>query len=138
MLDEADRMLDMGFSDDIMKIISYMPAERQTIMFSATLPRKIRELAKTILRNPAEVNIAISKPNEAIDQSAYICYERQKPGHHPRAVRRADRLEDDHLLVVETSRSRSWPIRSSAMKLDVAPMHSDLGSGEARAGDARF
>ena len=79
-LDEADRMLDMGFSDDIMKIISYMPAERQTIMFSATLPPKIRELAKTILRNPAEVNIAISKPNEAIDQSAYICYERQKLG----------------------------------------------------------
>ena len=77
-LDEADRMLDMGFSDDIMKIVSYMPAERQTVMFSATLPPKIRELAKTILRNPAEINIAVSKPNEAIDQSAYICYENQK------------------------------------------------------------
>ena len=79
-LDEADRMLDMGFSEDIMKIVSYMPKERQTIMFSATLPPKIRELAKTILRNPAEVNIAISKPNEAIDQSAYVCYENQKLG----------------------------------------------------------
>ena len=72
-LDEADRMLDMGFSEDIMKIVSYMPKDRQTIMFSATLPPKIREMARTILRNPAEVNIAISKPNEAIDQSAYVC-----------------------------------------------------------------
>ena len=79
-LDEADRMLDMGFSDDIMRIVSFMPKERQTILFSATLPPKIRTLAKTILRNPAEVNIAISKPNEAIDQSAYICYESQKIG----------------------------------------------------------
>ena len=96
-LDEADRMLDMGFSEDIMKIVSYMPRERQTIMFSATLPPKIRELAKTILRNPAEVNIAISKPNEAIDQSAYICYENQKLAH---TLKR--------------------------MKLDVAAMHSDL------------
>ena len=79
-LDEADRMLDMGFSEDIMKIVSYMPKDRQTIMFSATLPPKIREMARTILRNPAEVNIAISKPNEAIDQSAYVCYENQKLG----------------------------------------------------------
>ena len=71
-LDEADRMLDMGFSDDIMHIVSYLPRERQTILFSATLPPKIRTLAKTILRDPAEVNIAISKPNESIDQSAYV------------------------------------------------------------------
>ena len=68
-LDEADRMLDMGFSEDIMKIVSYMPKDRQTIMFSATLPPKIREMARTILRNPAEVNIAISKPNEAMEQA---------------------------------------------------------------------
>ena len=77
-LDEADRMLDMGFHDDIMKIISYLPQKRQNIMFSATLPPKIRELAKQILHDPAEVSIAVSKPNEAIDQSAYICYETQK------------------------------------------------------------
>ena len=62
------------------KIIKELPTERQTIMFSATLPPKIREMARTILRNPAEVNIAISKPNEAIDQSAYVCYENQKLG----------------------------------------------------------
>lgn len=78
-LDEADRMLDMGFYDDIMQIISYMPRSRQTLMFSATLPPKIRQLAKQILHDPAEINIAISKPNEAIEQGAYICYEKQKP-----------------------------------------------------------
>ena len=77
-LDEADRMLDMGFFDDIMQIIRETPEERQTVMFSATLPPKIRKLAKQILHNPAEVNIAISKPNEAIMQSAYICYDAQK------------------------------------------------------------
>jgi superfamily II DNA/RNA helicase len=79
-LDEADRMLDMGFYDDIMDICSYMPKERQTLLFSATMPPKIRQLAKTILHNPVEVSVAISKPNEAIDQSAYVCYEAQKIG----------------------------------------------------------
>ncbi len=79
-LDEADRMLDMGFYDDIMQICSFLPTDRQTLLFSATMPPKIRQLARNILRNPAEVNIAISKPNEAIRQSAYICYEPQKMG----------------------------------------------------------
>ncbi len=77
-LDEADRMLDMGFHDDIMDICSYLPKQRQTLLFSATMPPKIRQLAKTILHNPVEVSVAISKPNEAIDQSAFICYEAQK------------------------------------------------------------
>ena len=124
-LDEADRMLDMGFSEDIMKIVSYMPKERQTIMFSATLPPKIRELAKTILRNPAEVNIAISKPNEAIDQSAYVCYENQK-------------LDIIREMFAEPTESKTIIFSSSKMKvkelahtlkrmkLNVAAMHSDL------------
>ena len=77
-LDEADRMLDMGFFDDIMKIAKLLPKDRQTIMFSATMPPKIQELAKTILRNPAEITIAISRPPDTILQSAYICYEPQK------------------------------------------------------------
>ncbi len=79
-LDEADRMLDMGFFDDIMDISSYLPKERQTLLFSATMPPKIRQLAKNILCNPEEVSVAISKPNEAIAQSAYVCYEAQKIG----------------------------------------------------------
>lgn len=77
-LDEADRMLDMGFSDDIMRIISYLPKQRQTLLFSATFPPKIRSLANAILQNPMQVNIAISKPAEGITQQAYLTYDHQK------------------------------------------------------------
>ena len=124
-LDEADRMLDMGFSEDIMKIVSYMPKERQTIMFSATLPPKIRELAKTILRNPVEVNIAISKPNEAIDQSAYVCYESQKLG----IIRELfARPSDSKTIIFSSSKLKVKELARTLkrMNLDVAAMHSDL------------
>ncbi len=77
-LDEADRMLDMGFYDDIVKVISYLPKKRQTILFSATMPPKIRTLANTILQNPVQVSIAISKPSEGILQQAYLVYDTQK------------------------------------------------------------
>jgi ATP-dependent RNA helicase RhlE len=77
-LDEADRMLDMGFNDDIMKIIGYLPDKRQNLLFSATMPDKIRSLARKILHNPEEVNIAISKPPEKIVQEAFVVYEPQK------------------------------------------------------------
>jgi ATP-dependent RNA helicase RhlE len=77
-LDEADRMLDMGFYDDIVKIISYLPKERQTLLFSATMPPKIRALANKILRNPQEINIAIAKPAAGISQQAYVVHDHQK------------------------------------------------------------
>lgn len=77
-LDEADRMLDMGFYEDIIKIISYLPAQRQNLLFSATMPPAMRKLANTILKNPAEINIAISKPPEQITQGAFLVYEPQK------------------------------------------------------------
>ncbi|MFN8277723.1 MAG: DEAD/DEAH box helicase [Chitinophagales bacterium] len=77
-LDEADRMLDMGFHDDIMRIISYLPKERQTLLFSATMPPKIRSLASKILLNPEQINIAISKPAEGILQQAYLVYNPHK------------------------------------------------------------
>jgi ATP-dependent RNA helicase RhlE len=77
-LDEADRMLDMGFYDDIMFIIKHLPAQRQNLLFSATMPQKIRELARKILHKPEEVNISISKPNEKIIQEAFIVYDTQK------------------------------------------------------------
>lgn len=79
-LDEADRMLDMGFSEDIMRIVAELPKQRQTLMFSATMPRKIQQLAETILIDPVEVRIAVSKPAEKIDQSAFIVHEGQKAG----------------------------------------------------------
>jgi len=77
-LDEADRMLDIGFYDDIIKIISYLPKDRQTLMFSATMAPKIRKLASQILYQPQEINIAISKPAEGVLQAAYLIYNKQK------------------------------------------------------------
>lgn len=79
-LDEADRMLDMGFYDDIVRIISYLPVKRQTLLFSATMPPKIRALAGKILRSPKEVSISIAKPAEGILQQAYVVYDEQKTG----------------------------------------------------------
>ena len=77
-LDEADRMLDMGFQDDINKILAHLPANRQSLLFSATMPEKIRALARKILKDPTEINIAISKPPEKIIQKAYVVHEPQK------------------------------------------------------------
>jgi superfamily II DNA/RNA helicase len=77
-LDEADRMLDIGFYDDIMKIISFVPKKRQTLMFSATMPSKIRSFAKQILQNPVEIALEMSKPAEGVIQAAYLVYENQK------------------------------------------------------------
>ena len=77
-LDEADRMLDMGFSDDILQIVKCLPKERQTILFSATMPKEITALAHSIMRNPVEVKIAVSKPAENIDQGVFICNEVDK------------------------------------------------------------
>ncbi|HRW75854.1 MAG TPA: DEAD/DEAH box helicase, partial [Saprospiraceae bacterium] len=77
-LDEADRMLDIGFYDDIVKIISHMPKQRQSLLFSATMPPKIRELAGIILNNPDEISISISKPAEGVLQVAYLVHEEQK------------------------------------------------------------
>jgi len=77
-LDEADRMLDMGFNEDIQKIVSHLPQKRQTLMFSATMPPKIRQLTKLILNNPVEISIELSKPAEGVLQVAYLCYDSQK------------------------------------------------------------
>lgn len=77
-LDEADRMLDIGFYDDIMKIISFVPKERQTLMFSATMPPKIRDLSKKILKNPASISLEVSKPAAGVLQAAYLVNDAQK------------------------------------------------------------
>lgn len=77
-LDEADRMLDMGFYDDIMRIVSFLPSVRQTVMFSATMPPKIRKLAGSLMKEPEQISIAISKPAEGINQQAYLVHDAQK------------------------------------------------------------
>ncbi|MDR2937218.1 MAG: DEAD/DEAH box helicase [Rikenellaceae bacterium] len=124
-LDEADRMLDMGFSDDIMKIIGQLPIERQTIMFSATLPPKIREFARKILRDPVEISIAVSKPNEAIDQSAYICHEGQKNGIIHSLF---SKPTGSKTIIFASSKLKvkELAFQLKRMKLNVAAMHSDL------------
>ncbi|MDE5730419.1 MAG: DEAD/DEAH box helicase [Alistipes sp.] len=124
-LDEADRMLDMGFFDDIMQIVSYMPKSRQTILFSATLPPKIRQLAKQILRDPAEISIAISKPNEAIEQGAYICREGQKA----EIIRSMfSGPVDTKVIVFSSSKQKVKELvyTFKRMKINAAAMHSDL------------
>ncbi len=77
-LDEADRMLDIGFYDDIMKIVSFLPTERQTLMFSATMPTKIKEMAQKILKNPSVIALELSKPAEGVLQAVYLTHENQK------------------------------------------------------------
>jgi len=77
-LDEADRMMDMGFSDDLFKIVGYLPKNRQTIMFSATMPSKIRQFSKQILNDPEEINIALGKTAKGVTQSSYMVYDNQK------------------------------------------------------------
>ncbi len=77
-LDEADKMLDMGFTDDLEKIISYLPKKRQTLLFSATMPSKIRNLAEKILVEPEQITLSISKPAAGVSQNVYLCYDNQK------------------------------------------------------------
>lgn len=124
-LDEADRMLDMGFYDDIMQIVKYLPKDRQTIMFSATMPAKIQQLAKTILNNPVEVKLAVSKPAEKIIQTAYICYENQKLGIIQSLFR--DQTPE-RVIVFASSKVKVKEVTKAflRMKLNVGEMHSDL------------
>lgn len=124
-LDEADRMLDMGFYDDIMQIVKYLPKERQTIMFSATMPAKIQQLAKNILNNPAEVKLAVSKPADKIIQAAYVCYENQKLGiikslFSEQVPERVIIFASSKLKVKEVAKALKH------MQLNVGEMHSDL------------
>ena len=102
-LDEADRMLDMGFYDDIMKIVSYLPKKRQTLMFSATMPPKIRTLANQILKDPAEINIELSKPAEGILQAGYLVYEEQKSALISHLIR--DKQEYESILIFTSTKS---------------------------------
>lgn len=128
-LDEADRMLDMGFYDDIMKIVEHLPNDRQTIMFSATMPENIRRMAKKIMHNPAEVKIAISRPPESIAQRALYCYEAQKT---PYVI---DRLKEAGLKKVilfagKKQRVKELAVLLGRQGLNARAMHSDLEQKE--------
>ena len=128
-LDEADRMLDMGFYDDIMKIASYLSEERQTIMFSATMPDNIQKLAQNILHDPVEVKIAVSKPAEKIQQQAYLCYDGMKD----RIVEKVLSQDDlDRVILFASSKMKVKELSLTLKRkgFNVGAMHSDLEQRE--------
>ena len=128
-LDEADRMLDMGFSDDIMQIAKGLPDDVQTIMFSATMPDKIQQLARTLLKNPVEVKIAVSKPAEKIQQSAYVCHEAQKIG-IIKYLFSTDQLK--RVIIFSGKKEKVKDIARELKRLNIncCQMHSDLTQQE--------
>lgn len=125
-LDEADRMLDMGFVDDIMQVIAELPKRRQTMLFSATMPPKIRDLSKKILSQPEEIRLAVSKPNENISQAVYICHEEQKSELARRLFLSLNKSEK--VLVFASSKIKVKEVTRilRMLNIDVAEMHSDL------------
>lgn len=128
-LDEADRMLDMGFYEDIMQIFKHLPATCQVIMFSATMPAKIQQMANTILKNPAEIKLAVSRPADKIIQAAYICYENQKLG----IIRTLFTDEvPERVIIFASSKIKVKEVAKSLkiMKLNIGEMHSDLDQSQ--------
>ena len=128
-LDEADRMLDMGFIDDIMKIVQQLPASCQRIMFSATMPPKIRELAVALLHNPVEVKIAVSRPAEKIRQSAYVCYEPQKLKIVEHLFKSGD-LQRVIIFSGKKEKVKEVARQLRKMNINCGQMHSDLTQQE--------
>lgn len=127
-LDEADRMLDMGFYDDIQRILSYLPEDRQTLLFSATMPPAIQTLANKILRNPQKISIAIAKPAEGVTQKAFVTYNEQKI---PAILHILEENPDyDSVIIFTSKKSNIFPmvraLKNSAKKFAVAGISSDL------------
>ena len=128
-LDEADRMLDMGFSEDIMKIVAQMPQQRQTILFSATMPDKINQLAKTIMQSPVEVRIAVSKPAEKIAQHVYLCREADKD-YILRTIIEEKKPKRAILFASKKTKAKELHILLRRAGFNVEAMHSDLEQHE--------
>lgn len=124
-LDEADRMLDMGFYDDIINIFKHLPPTCQVLMFSATMPPKIRKMAAKILKKPVEVNIAISKPPESIQQEVAICYDNQKSSLIKQIIKD---LSPNRCIVFSSSKENVKKLCTLIRKEEttVQEMHSDL------------
>ena len=128
-LDEADRMLDMGFYDDIMTIVRKLPKDRQTILFSATMPPKIRQLAKTIMNNPVEVQIAVSRPPESIKQMHAFVNEVEKTGKVAELLEGRD-LKKVIIFAGKKQRVKDLTRMLRAIHIDARAMHSDLEQHE--------
>jgi superfamily II DNA/RNA helicase len=131
-LDEADRMLDMGFYDDIMAVVNRLPKDRQTIMFSATMPTNIRKMAKAIMNNPAEVQIAVSRPPESIKQQAIDIYEAQKTAFIVQKFRSSGE-QDLKKVIVFVGKKQGVKELTRALRannIDARAMHSDLEQKE--------
>ena len=128
-LDEADRMLDMGFSEDILQINKLLPQDCQKVMFSATMPGKIRELAVSLLHDPVVVKIAVSRPAEKIQQSAYVCYDPQKLKIIQHMFRGGD-LKRVIIFCGKKERVKEINRELKQMKINCAAMHSDLSQAE--------
>ncbi|MBQ5387494.1 MAG: DEAD/DEAH box helicase [Paludibacteraceae bacterium] len=128
-LDEADRMLDMGFYDDIMAIVNKLPKERQTIMFSATMPTNIRKMAKAIMQNPEEVQIAISRPPETILQQAIDIYEPQKT-EYLKLLFKERQMKKVIVFVGKKQRVKDLARTLRAIHIDARAMHADLEQKE--------
>lgn len=131
-LDEADRMLDMGFNEDIMKIAKKLPKERQNLLFSATMPPKIRQLANQLLKDPVTINIAISKPNEGILQAAYLVHNHQKIELIKHLLQGKDH---DHIIVFSSRKVTVKEITKALNQqgLPAKGIHSDLNQQEREA-----
>lgn len=128
-LDEADRMLDMGFYDDIVRIISYLPAKRQNLMFSATMPPKIAVLAQKILHQPHHINLSLSKPAEGVSQRAYVVYDNQK---EELLLSLLADLEFESMLIFSSTRIKVKKIHEmlKSKRIDAEAFHSDLDQKE--------
>ena len=131
-LDEADRMLDMGFYDDIMAVVNRLPKDRQTIMFSATMPANIRKMAKAIMNNPAEVQIAVSRPPESIRQMAVDIFEAQKTAFIVQKFSSSGDQELKKVIVFVGKKQRVKELTRAlrANHIDARAMHSDLEQKE--------
>jgi superfamily II DNA/RNA helicase len=128
-LDEADRMLDMGFYDDIMAIVNKLPKDRQNILFSATMPTNIRRMAKAIMNNPVEIQIAISRPPESIQQQAIDIFEPQKTTYLKELLKER-KLKKVIVFVGKKQRVKDLSRALRAINIDARAMHSDLDQKE--------